>query len=258
MSYRQASPSTLYTNVPQADVRVLIVETSPAPVPPIGNSPYERKQQTIWTNQQRNTQIARIATAVAQHDMKTLWQEGLFLQETTFPPTAVGRICVLVESPEHGLSIEMLLPGWPFEHTVPNWPNRCQDLYALSSFQTTITTLPAACAMDVFDPQVLIVAMGGDWIPEIPSYQQCERDYPALLIDFADDFDDQAREGTCSRVQAYRALGWDVKAAPRWNPFRQGTEANTRLRELALKRAQRPRSPAKEARQYLKELKSAT
>src|SRR5436190_23023147 len=105
--------------IPRARVDVLVVEAPLAPLGAISKNPLERKRQTIWANERRNDQIARVAQAFADRQLDPLWQCGLLLNETQFPAKAHGWVAVLVESPEHGQAIAERLPGWMFMHAAP-------------------------------------------------------------------------------------------------------------------------------------------
>ena len=73
----------------------------------------EWKRRSIWGNPERNEATARLATALADGDLGTLWAYGLFLDgEPVLRPPADRRVAVLVESPEHARILGRLLPGW--------------------------------------------------------------------------------------------------------------------------------------------------
>ena len=72
-----------------------------------------------------------------------------------------------------------------------------------------IVTLVAANELDAFCPDVLIVAMGGDWAFELPNFKQAS-DQPTTLVDVLDDFDEMAQQGSVDRLRTYAARGWEI------------------------------------------------
>jgi hypothetical protein len=249
--YLEPSCSVEEYQAPTATVRVLVVEGCTSPVGAANVNPLERKRATIWTNTHRNLQIARIAKAVSGQELDALWNEGLFLNETEYPAIANGRLSVLAESPEHGEILSNLLWRWPFLHAVPeSLPDR-EAFFDLDAFDNTIYTLVAAEELNLFDPQVLIIAGGGDWAPDISGYPPADPTREMLVIDFADDFDEQAEKATRNRLCQYRERGWQVEAAQRLQSWPMSVGGKKMRR-----RTYNAPTPAEEAQEYLDQLNS--
>jgi hypothetical protein len=77
--------------------------------------PLQYRRLNIWHHRERNELIARTARAVAGHDLKTLWELGLFLEapdESWLRSAKRPSIYILVESLEHARELHELLPDW--------------------------------------------------------------------------------------------------------------------------------------------------
>src|ERR1035437_6885280 len=155
-----------FTDKNAVNARVLVCD-SPL-IPPLGDSidPLRRKRQAVWHNAKRNALIAKVATGFAARHIESLWDCGLLLDAKKLPqrvPWPTWTV-VLVESPEHGRDIQRLLPQWQLIDATAVLP----DLDSPGQFGPqppcpAIITLVAASQLDNFMPDVLIVAMGGDW-----------------------------------------------------------------------------------------------
>jgi hypothetical protein len=179
-------------------------------VPPLGGlGPLERKRGATWDNDRRNQMIGTIARAFAAGQIEPLWNVGLLLNDEQLPVVS-GWTAVLVESAEHGHALLDHLRGWQLVHADPD--DRVGDPVGHCP---AVITLAAAMQFDSFAPGVLVSAMGGEWAVDIPGYA-ADQGSQALLVDVADDFDNEAVHATRRRLQQYLARGWAVEAPPRW------------------------------------------
>ena len=121
-----------------------------------------------------------------------------------------------METPEHGRLLQEKLPGWHLVHGgCPRVDQQHGPALSLAASYRTIVTLVAAAHQVTFAPNVLIVAMGGGWIFDLPSPVADELQ-GLVVVEVADDFDALAQTATCHRLRAYAARGWQVEAPGKW------------------------------------------
>ncbi|MBA4105994.1 MAG: hypothetical protein C0485_09565 [Pirellula sp.] len=170
-------------------------------------SAYSRKQSNFWTNQNRNRRIAHLATRLQRRETTCLQAAGIDDLATAIPQPADSqslRVAIIVESPEHAREMSSQLPGW-----------RVTDRTTASgSFgieaDGDIVTLPAAHAAGLTAEVVINASGAGDrWIDACGG-MSWHSGSMQLVVDFADDFDDAARDDVASRADDYRSRGWTV------------------------------------------------
>ncbi len=201
-------------------------------VAPIGSLDefLERKRWAVWHNQARNQVVAEIAQAFANRNVSALWNHGLLLDQDKMPYTATWprSTTILVETAEHGRVLADPLPGWDLKHAVHGKPG---TVYGKSNgnngLDRRIVTLAAANELGMFSPDVLIVAMGGDWAFELLNFKRAS-DQPTLLVDVLDDFDEMAKRGSVARLRAYAARGWEIVSGSKWKALLPGRPGNPR------------------------------
>ena len=130
---------------------------------------------------------------------------------------------ILVESAEHGRVLADRLPRWKLLHALHGKPGPVYEKppSRVHRIDRAIVTLVAADELDGFCPDVLIVAMGGDWAFELSNFKPAS-DQPTLLVDLLDDFDEMAQQGSLDRLQTYAARGWEIVAGSKWKELRAG------------------------------------
>jgi hypothetical protein len=216
--HRAADPRGL-----AATVRVAWCTTPWSP-PPGDLAPPERKRRGYWHSEARNDLIAGVARALSAGDREALWRHGLFLDGDAAAGPAGRAVTLLVESPRHGRELLRRLPGWrlwalapppgPAAEVIDSDPLRARVL------RDVILTWARAdrLAAYEFDVQVVVRADGQPWPlafrgfpPPCPSVG-----HEVLLIDVADDFDNEAREATRARQRDYAARGWPSDGLPAW------------------------------------------
>ena len=205
------------------DVRAVFADWTGGERPdePLG---LEWKRRSIWGNPERNEATARLATALADGDLGTLWAYGLFLDgELVLRPPADRRVAVLVESPEHAGTLGRLLPGWavlaaPMVTDVAAvgragaagaGPDDRGDMP-----RRAIVTCLHADRRGRIEADVVIRADGLPWPLDLPV--AAPRPGRAegrlvLLVDLADHQDRTARDATRARRLDYQNRGWIVQ-----------------------------------------------
>jgi len=179
---------------------------------PAGN-PRQQKED-LWADQQRNTVIARVATAFAQRDPAPLWEAGVMLDcadpfsRWDHTPT----VAVIVESARHADDLANALPGWKILHSRPGTDGKTADAsggwadWVLPP--RSIVTITRASRMKTFAPDVIVMAAGGSH-PLLPR-GLARRAKPVLIVDFADDGHHVAVKDREQRVRAYTELGCQI------------------------------------------------
>jgi hypothetical protein len=198
----------------------------------VGSDPYsgpatslERKRMAVWQNSRRNAAIAKIARAKADGRVADLWPYGLLLEQDALEARARagGRVAILVESPEHGRALALLLPNWSLLERVPPRPPSfaaADDEPELP--QRSIVTLARAAQLDDLDVDVLIRADGNPWPIALRGFppQAGPEARRVFLIDFADAADEVAREHSCRRLAAYGEQEETVTGNGFWSALR--------------------------------------
>ena len=122
-----------------------------------------------------------------------------------------------METPEHGRLLQEKLPGWQLVHgRCPRVDQQHGPALSLAASYRTIVTLVAAAHLDTLTPNVLIVALGGDWTFDLPNLVANEL-HDLVVVEVADDFDEQAQKATCHRLRGYAGWGWQVEAPGKWH-----------------------------------------
>jgi hypothetical protein len=167
----------------------------------------ERKLKHVTRNSGRNRQIALLADRLRRHDATCLRVAGianldLIVEEPAEPGKL--RVAIVVESRDHALRMQQLLPGWSVvSDTSSAGPLGIEG-------DAAIVTLPAACAVGLTTEVVVYAAGTGDrWIKKCGG-QMALTGCMQLVVDFADDFDSVARSEIYSRVEDYRARRWII------------------------------------------------
>lgn len=205
----------------QALERVPVLVADGPLTPPIGRleDPLARKLQADWHNDSRNELIATIANGFAQRAIEELWTAGLMLDVEDFPLPEPwpSWVAVLVESLEHGRVLQQLLPDWHLLHACPDSCGPSSgNVMGIQAQYREITTLCAAAQFDAFAPNVLVIAMGGDWAFELDNTLLVSGQHKTIVVDVADDFDDVAERATRARLRAYAIRGWQVTTSSKW------------------------------------------
>lgn len=181
--------------------RVLVLTAEGPLVMPVGafDDPLERKRRAAWHNHARDQVVAEIAEAFADRNISALWDHGLLLDQDELPyqDPWPRSTTILVEAAEHGRVLAECLPEWDLLHAVHGKPGSVYEKLSTGAhgLNRRIVTLMAASKLREFSPDVLIVAMGGDWAFELPNFKPAA-DKPTLLVDVLDDFDDVAKRGS--------------------------------------------------------------
>jgi len=170
------------------------------------DEPLARKRAGLWHNEERNNAIAAITRAFLRGDLAELWPFGLLLGRqytpTNIPFLRSTWLAIAVEVPEHARVLSTLLPEFAIgqahvSHPTP-WSPR------------TILTLAAMAEFETFMPTVLINAVGGRYALSLPWYDHRTQDNPGAIIELEDEFDEQARQETTTRLHQYGTRRWPV------------------------------------------------
>lgn len=201
---------------PRAGVTVLVADTPWAPS--LNHlAGLERKRRAIWHADRRNDVVAKVALAVARGDRAALGEHGLLLHTDADPLGDRDRlpsVAVLVESPEHARELARRLPGWPV------WAGGTEpDAEGGPDTGPSIMTLVHARRLKRLDIDILVRADGGAGALDLRGFPPRHRDIEGgqvILVDFADDFDPEAREATLGRLRGYEGRRWSVAVPTRW------------------------------------------
>jgi hypothetical protein len=177
-----------------------------------------------WTHDARNDGIAAMVKAVQQQDVPRLWECGLMPAiEGHLESKSHLRVAVLVESPQHGRELLRRLPGWKLTDAVPVKGTATQgrfDPFPEWPCDQTIITHVAAANMEQdeeIDVDILVRADGSEHPLGTTKFPPRRVDgQQVLLIDVADDFDDEARAATRRRLSHYVERGWPSGPLPGW------------------------------------------
>lgn len=157
-----------------------------------------RKRGRYWENEPWNSSVASVARGVASGGVPGGVPRELIAGKKP-------RTAVLVESSEHGQTLRKLLRGWKLL-TVHSMTN-CAPQVA----HRQIATMTYAAEYGI-SADVLIRADGGpDWPlgDALAARTLCSSE-SVLVIDFADERDQQAKIDTASRRAAYERRGWRI------------------------------------------------
>jgi len=144
--------------------------------------------------------------------MNQIWTLGLMHDYAAFPFDGEARVAILVESPEHGRELHRLLPQWSLATAINqnNETSRPTSLSPSAPPTRTIITLSAVESLKAFNPHILIVASGGDALPEFGQFTRAVPYAPNLVIDIADTYDESANDRTQKRFLRYHELTWYI------------------------------------------------
>jgi len=188
---------------PPAAVHVVFVPSPSSTVQP-DLTALARKWQAIWHNDQRNDAIAELATAIVTGDAQTFSRRNENLTQQLSQLSPRPRTAILVDSPEHGRQLIKRLPDWELITACPDEDGCIEDASGPNHLEI-ITE--AIAATDGIEADVMVVASG---LVSVARYFPPQRAEPVLVVDFADDFDDQAREATQQRMEDCTQRGWAV------------------------------------------------
>ncbi len=169
-----------------------------------GSIALARKSQAIWDNVQRNDAIAELATAIVTGNAQTFSPRSENLTQQLSQLCPGWRTAILVESPEHGRQLIKRLPDWELITAIPGRDGCVEDASGPNHLEIVTE---AIAAMDGIEADVIVVASG---LASMARHFPPQRAEPVLVVEFADDFDDQAREATQQRREAYTQRGWTV------------------------------------------------
>lgn len=181
-------------------------------------SALERKRSNIWQNERRNQHIASIAQACRDRDVQALQRAGIVIDD----PAAVfagwcsePRVAVVVEVVEHARELGKLLPGWPQREAgqLPAMVAADRD-QVVENLQLTheAAILSQGYAQQVgIAADIVIVADGmSRYWPEYLGPDCCINGDRMLVIDYQDDFDQQAKQDAEARRQDYQGRIWEI------------------------------------------------
>lgn len=192
-----------------------------------------RKQKMIWKNDKRNLRLATLAKQLQRQDGRGLKVSGINDPTDIIPrPADAGklRVAVVVESSAHGRELQSHLPGWEI---VASGTDR--ETFGIEA-DGHIVTLRAAQAVGLTTEAVVYAAgTGSRWIGACGGRGWHEGSLQ-LVVDVADDFDEQARADVNARVDDYRSRGWRLHVAGQGEVF---TELCRRATDRAPRRNRR-------------------
>ena len=157
----------------------------------------EHKRRLYWHNTTWNARIAAVAQQIANGVLPVDLHDGITIASNP-------DICVLVETPEHGVELQRRLLGWPLLTTrSPAAPQRVLMRHRLVTF--------SHAADHGLEADIVIRADGGaDW----PLHGVLERAHALvssrLVIDFTDDRNKRCHADTDSRLAAYERADWSI------------------------------------------------
>jgi hypothetical protein len=186
----------------------------------------EQKRMAVWQNSRRNAAIAKIARAMADGRVEDVWPHGILLDQDALEERARagGRVAILVESPEHGRALALLLPNWSLLERVPVRPPSFEGAGDEAELpQRSLVTLARAAQLNELDIDVLIRADGNPWPLALRGFppQAGPEARRVFLIDFADAAADEVvREHSHRRLAAYGEHEETVTGNDFWSALR--------------------------------------
>lgn len=187
------------------------VEMASYTTPPLAldDEGLNRKRLGIWHNQPRNAAIAEIAKGLLHRDVESLWKYGLVLDKSADYLTrllggfSIG-VVVLVESLEHAQQLAPLLPKFAV-CTGTETP-------AAGPFNAIMTTVYANKLGRL--PGNAIIRADGDAGPvplrDFPPYMDGYGPRDVLLVDLADEYDDNACAAVYERLTHYKRQEYEL------------------------------------------------
>jgi hypothetical protein len=230
---------------PAAEVNVSVCPVK-MPLKIHGLEGLERKRQGIWHNPRRNALVGRIAKAAMTGDLTKLQHLGVAVNNEIgqwLVQLPEARVFVLVESTEHARELQTNLPGWQILSEQPG-PEADQEQAADAAYPTHGIITISYAAKHTTSADVLIAA---DGISGVLSCRQFPPPAPncakgrIILVDFEDQFDDQARSDSRRRFREYTSKGWAVTDV---NPNPPITRRNTKLTDNKLAGTMPTKHPA--------------
>lgn len=194
----------------------------------------DRLEATCWGNKKWNRRVARVAKAFLNADEEELREVGITTTGNDCPDGERRRVAVLVATTGQGKALLALLgDGWALASgKQPNLKENEKEKLRRSyekSDKPMIVTMRHAASIGV-GADVLIRATGGDAPLDVrgfpPQAQQGQERPVPLLIDFRDDFDNEAAQDTEKRMAAYRRLGWHTAGEEAERVATKGRESN--------------------------------
>jgi hypothetical protein len=172
-------------------------------------SALKRKRRTLWHNAARNAQIARVARACLEEDVKALREMGVPLRKRKDGVWS-HHVAVLVENVEHAEELVRWLPGWEMLAAVQE-PVDDEEEQGMPLMSDTIITWMHAWRFEI-SANIVIRATG--WRGKLDlgdGNRWGERSKRRqVIIDFEDSWDADAVEDTEHRVQEYEAQNLEV------------------------------------------------
>lgn len=195
----------------------------PAAAYPAGrpSTSLDRKRDVFWKNAARNQLLAIVAAALGDGDQRALQSAGVDSIKQLVQPrldTDGLTVAIVVENREHGRQLLSHLPRW----SLIDAPDKVLLLGEIP--RQAIVTLPVAqeCWPDA-DVVIYAAGNGDHWIdgcgpPGIPLRDSM------LVIDVADDVDEEARDHCRWRDRDYSRRRWLAAGVrPAWLPAQQNT-----------------------------------
>lgn len=211
------------------DVRVLVADAPPFRQRSV-KLDVTWKRESIWHNAARNQAVATLALALGDGDAESLVRYGRCVfswDERSGCVSAERRIVVLVESPEHGRELARLLPGWPLlvgpiatdtdnSLTPATTPGNDSTAHAPWPARSIMTLLHAS-SLRRLDIDVLIRTDGTPWPLRLPGFppKQLGHTEPVLLIDLADDAENEPGPALVERLRDYQKRDWAIEGPTR-------------------------------------------
>jgi len=198
-----------------------------------GRRSLEWKRTGFWHNDRRNEYIASVARAFVEQSMKKLRKYGVRFQgdKPAYTNSDAPEVVLLVESIEHGRELLKQLDGWMlFDRAAGERSNTTE-----ADPRGKIITATRA-AMDGLEADVVIQAVGGAGIGvfqnTVAEPTTSVSHVPALIVDFADSWDDMAAVDDRSRTRAYKRLGWEQYEFPARSSTVRGNRVEPEREEI--------------------------
>jgi len=210
-------PEDIYTRFSTMSVAMLPAPTYPAGKPKSG---LDRKRIFFWHNAGRNRLIAQAARAICNNDAKTLanleldrairWLLNPESRPARYPSGPKTTAAIIVETPAHGRELAKELPGWKL------LTDKVFDSAVEVVEGPVIVTLPIALRVTLLvDALIYAAGCGQSWFDELGPACPGVSPERILLVDVADDCDDQAVRDRRARQADYQWRGWSNAFIPR-------------------------------------------
>ncbi len=196
-------------------VEVLWIQPPQSPSSGCERRSLDWKKAAYWHNVRRNEYIATAACAFADVNIDELRKYGVRFRadKPLFTNSEAPEVVVLVESIEHGRELLKHLDGWMLSDRAAGERSNTAEAIPRGKIITA-----ARAAADGFEADVVLQAAGGagtgvfqNIVGETTTYAG---QMPALIVDFADSYDDLAALDARIRTQGYKRLGWEQSKFP--------------------------------------------